>query len=58
MNFFTDLWYAFANGFLYAYQFFINHWWWIFGIALLCYLVYEEFKDVNEQIIDEDRELI
>ena len=58
MTFFSDLWYAFTNGVIEIFFFLVDHWWWIFGLLLIGFICYQDFKDINEQIIDEDRDLV
>ena len=58
MNFFAALWYSFLNGFILLWELFISQWYWIVGAVLFVLVYLEEGKEINDEFVDDLRDII
>ena len=58
MNFFAALWYSFLNRFILLWELFISQWYWIVGAVLFVLVYLEEGKEINDEFVDDLRDIV
>jgi hypothetical protein len=58
MDFFKGIGYAFVNGFIYLGDLFAQNWWWVFGVIGLALIYVAECKEIGENYVDHERQIM